>query len=66
MLNILESGTLKIGDRVIASAQMGSRRGTLRYMGGIGKVDSDGRPCIFAGIELDDASGKNNGTLDSI
>lgn len=66
MLNILESGTLQIGDRVIASSQMGSRRGTLKYIGPIGKVDNDGRNCIFAGIELDDASGKNNGTLDSI
>ncbi|XP_026329809.1 CAP-Gly domain-containing linker protein 1 isoform X6 [Hyposmocoma kahamanoa] len=54
------TGELRLGDRVIVSSSRGSKAGTLRYVG-----ITDFAPGIWAGVELDDPLGKNDGSVDS-
>lgn len=48
-----------MGDRVIVSSSRGSKAGTLRYVG-----VTDFAPGVWAGVELDDPLGKNDGSVD--
>lgn len=52
---------MAVGDRVIVSSGFGSRPGLLKYMG-----DTGFAPGTWCGIELDEASGKNDGSVDGI
>lgn len=48
----------KVGDRVVITSTTGVRHGILRF---VGKTDfADG---VWAGVELDDATGKNDGSV---
>lgn len=48
----------KVGDRVVITSTTGVRHGTLRF---VGKADfADG---VWAGVELDDPTGKNDGSV---
>lgn len=48
----------KVGDRVVITSTTGVRHGILRF---VGKTDfADG---MWAGVELDDATGKNDGSV---
>lgn len=59
MTLIAEAATLSIGDRVIVSSGLGSRIGVLQYMG-----ETKFATGTWCGVQLDEASGKNNGTVD--
>lgn len=48
-----------MGDRVIVSSSRGSKAGTLRYVG-----VTDFATGVWAGVELDDPLGKNDGSVD--
>lgn len=48
-----------MGDRVIVSSSRGSKAGTLRFVG-----NTDFAPGVWAGVELDDPLGKNDGSVD--
>ncbi|XP_050667971.1 restin homolog isoform X4 [Leptidea sinapis] len=50
---------LRLGDRVIVSSSRGSKAGTLRYVG-----VTDFATGVWAGVELDDPIGKNDGSVD--
>jgi len=50
-----EKHNLKVGDRVIVS---GNKKGTLRYIGTTLFAEGE-----WAGVELDDALGKNDGSV---
>lgn len=50
-----------MGDRVIVSSGFGSRPGILRYLGETQFASGN-----WCGIELDEASGKNDGAVDGI
>lgn len=50
-----------MGDRVIVSSGFGSRPGILRYLG-----ETQFAPGNWCGVELDEASGKNDGAVDGI
>ncbi|XP_022230011.1 restin homolog isoform X2 [Drosophila obscura] len=52
---------MAVGDRVIVSSGFGSRPGILRYLG-----ETSFAPGNWCGVELDDASGKNDGAVDGI
>lgn len=52
---------LSIGDRVIVSSGMGSRAGILQYVG-----ETKFAPGNWCGVQLDEPSGKNDGTVDGI
>lgn len=52
---------MTVGDRVIVSSGFGSRPGLLKYMG-----DTGFAPGTWCGVELDEASGKNDGSVDGI
>ncbi|XP_043069816.1 restin homolog isoform X9 [Drosophila bipectinata] len=52
---------LTVGDRVIVSSGFGSRPGLLRYLG-----ETQFAPGNWCGVELDEASGKNDGAVDGI
>ncbi|KAH8298303.1 hypothetical protein KR018_001927, partial [Drosophila ironensis] len=52
---------LTVGDRVIVSSGFGSRPGLLRYLG-----ETKFAPGNWCGVELDEASGKNDGAVDGI
>lgn len=52
---------MTVGDRVIVSSGFGSRPGLLKYMG-----DTGFAPGTWCGIELDEGSGKNDGSVDGI
>ncbi|XP_038215361.1 restin homolog isoform X5 [Zerene cesonia] len=52
-------GDLRMGDRVIVSSSRGSKAGTLRYVG-----VTDFASGVWAGVELDDPIGKNDGSVD--
>ncbi|XP_045491706.1 CAP-Gly domain-containing linker protein 2 isoform X4 [Colias croceus] len=52
-------GDLRMGDRVIVSSSRGSKAGTLRYVG-----VTDFATGVWAGVELDDPIGKNDGSVD--
>ncbi|ROT64830.1 putative restin [Penaeus vannamei] len=52
------SSDLKVGDRVVINSASGVKHGTLRF---IGKADfAEG---IWAGVELDEPNGKNDGSV---
>jgi len=56
----LAAGPLEVGDRVIvASSMAGTKTGTLRYLG-----PTDFAKGEWAGVELDAAIGKNDGSVD--
>lgn len=57
----MEENGMTVGDRVIVSSGFGSRPGLLKYMG-----DTGFAPGTWCGIELDEASGKNDGSVDGI
>ncbi|XP_043864966.1 restin homolog isoform X9 [Drosophila mojavensis] len=52
---------LTVGDRVIVSSGFGSRPGILRYLG-----ETQFAPGNWCGVELDEGSGKNDGSVDGI
>ncbi|XP_015786930.1 CAP-Gly domain-containing linker protein 1-like [Tetranychus urticae] len=52
------ASNLKVGDKVMVHASSGLKRGTLRYLG-----STDFAAGNWAGIELSDASGKNDGSV---
>ncbi|CAH2073548.1 unnamed protein product, partial [Iphiclides podalirius] len=53
------NGELRLGDRVIVSSSRGSKAGALRYVG-VTEFASG----VWAGVELDDPLGKNDGSVD--
>lgn len=53
------NGEVRMGDRVIVSSSRGSKAGTLRFVG-----TTDFAPGMWAGVELDDPLGKNDGSVD--
>ncbi|XP_035436548.2 restin homolog isoform X5 [Spodoptera frugiperda] len=53
------NGEVRVGDRVIVSSSRGSKAGTLRYVG-----VTDFATGVWAGVELDDPLGKNDGSVD--
>ncbi|XP_058987016.1 restin homolog isoform X4 [Musca domestica] len=52
---------LTVGDRVIVSSGFGSRPGILRYLGETQFASGN-----WCGIELDEATGKNDGSVDGV
>ncbi|XP_055680967.1 restin homolog isoform X14 [Lutzomyia longipalpis] len=54
-------GGMHVGDRVIVSSGFGSRPGVLKYIG-----ETSFAPGNWCGVELDDPTGKNNGSVDGI
>ncbi|KAM7350903.1 cytoplasmic linker protein 190 isoform 2-T4 [Cochliomyia hominivorax] len=52
---------LTVGDRVIVSSGFGSRPGILRYLGETQFASGN-----WCGVELDEASGKNDGSVDGV
>lgn len=53
------NGDIRTGDRVIVSSSRGSKAGILRFVG-----PTDFASGIWAGVELDDPLGKNDGSVD--
>ncbi|XP_063620432.1 CAP-Gly domain-containing linker protein 2 isoform X3 [Cydia splendana] len=53
------NGELRLGDRVIVSSSRGSKAGTLKYVG-VTEFASG----VWAGVELDDPIGKNDGSVE--
>ncbi|CAB3242482.1 unnamed protein product [Arctia plantaginis] len=53
------NGEVRVGDRVIVSSSRGSKAGILRYVGA-----TDFATGVWAGVELDDPLGKNDGSVD--
>lgn len=56
--NISEAN-LAVGDRVIVSSGLGSRPGILKYIGETKFATGN-----WCGVQLDDATGKNDGVVD--
>ncbi|XP_062547632.1 restin homolog isoform X5 [Armigeres subalbatus] len=56
-----KAATLTVGDRVIVSSGFGSRPGILKYLG-----ETQFASGTWCGIQLDDASGKNDGSVDGV
>lgn len=56
---IFSESNLSVGDRVIVSSGMGSRAGILKYVG-----ETKFAPGNWCGVELDEPTGKNDGTID--
>lgn len=54
-VDVGEKHNLKVGDKVIVS---GNKKGTLRYIGTTQFAEGE-----WAGVELDDALGKNDGSV---
>lgn len=52
---------MSIGDRVIVSSGMGSRAGILQYIG-----ETQFAPGNWCGVQLDEPTGKNDGTVDGV
>lgn len=52
---------MSVGDRVIVSSGMGSRAGILQYIG-----ETKFAPGNWCGVQLDEPSGKNDGTVDGV
>ncbi|XP_045532358.1 restin homolog isoform X2 [Pieris brassicae] len=53
------TGDLRMGDRVIVSSSRGSKAGILRYVG-----VTEFATGVWAGVELDDPIGKNDGSVE--
>lgn len=60
-LDLFVETNLSIGDRVIVSSGMGSRAGILQYIG-----ETKFAPGNWCGVQLDEPSGKNDGTVDGV
>ncbi|KAI9585258.1 hypothetical protein GQX74_001105 [Glossina fuscipes] len=60
-LRIPGKNGLTVGDRIIVSSGFGSRPGILRYLGETQFASGN-----WCGIELDEATGKNDGSVDGI
>ncbi|XP_052866456.1 restin homolog isoform X3 [Anopheles cruzii] len=56
-----KAASLNVGDRVIVSSGFGSRPGMLKYLG-----ETKFASGTWCGVQLDDASGKNDGTVDGV
>ncbi|XP_058451101.1 restin homolog isoform X3 [Malaya genurostris] len=56
-----KAATLAVGDRVIVSSGFGSRPGILKYLG-----ETQFANGTWCGIQLDEASGKNDGSVDGV
>jgi len=52
---------MTVGDRVIVSSGLGSRTGTLKYLG-----ETKFSPGTWCGIQLDEPTGKNDGSVDGV
>lgn len=52
---------MAVGDRVIVSSGLGSRPGQLKYIG-----ETKFAPGTWCGIQLDEPTGKNDGSVDSV
>lgn len=52
---------MAVGDRVIVSSGLGSRPGLLKYMG-----ETKFAPGTWCGIQLDEPTGKNDGSVDDV
>lgn len=57
----LSESNMAVGDRVIVSSGMGSRAGILQYIG-----ETKFAPGNWCGVQLDEPSGKNDGTVDDV
>lgn len=60
-INFVVETNLSVGDRVIVSSGMGSRAGILQYIG-----ETKFAPGNWCGVQLDEPSGKNDGTVDDV
>uniref|UniRef100_A0A1A9ZN83 CAP-Gly domain-containing protein n=1 Tax=Glossina pallidipes TaxID=7398 RepID=A0A1A9ZN83_GLOPL len=60
-LRIPGKNGLTVGDRIIVSSGFGSRPGILRYLGETQFASGN-----WCGIELDEATGKNDGSVDGV
>lgn len=60
-IRITEAATLTVGDRVIVSSGFGSRPGILKYLG-----ETQFASGTWCGVQLDEASGKNDGSVDGV
>lgn len=58
MVSLQSIGDLRLGDRVIVTSTQGSKTGTLRYLG-----QTEFAVGQWAGVELDEAQGKNDGAV---
>lgn len=58
MVSVQSIGDLRLGDRVIVTSSQGSKAGTLRYLG-----NAEFAAGQWAGVELDDPLGKNDGAV---
>uniref|UniRef100_A0A1Q3FRG9 Putative cytoskeleton-associated protein n=1 Tax=Culex tarsalis TaxID=7177 RepID=A0A1Q3FRG9_CULTA len=56
-----KAATLTVGDRVIVSSGFGSRPGILKYLG-----ETQFASGTWCGVQLDEASGKNDGSVDGV
>ncbi|KFB52523.1 hypothetical protein ZHAS_00020771 [Anopheles sinensis] len=56
-----KAASLNVGDRVIVSSGFGSRPGILKYLG-----ETQFASGTWCGVQLDEASGKNDGTVDGV
>ncbi|XP_053673232.1 restin homolog isoform X2 [Anopheles nili] len=58
---IAGTATLNVGDRVIVSSGFGSRPGILKFIG-----ETQFSSGTWCGVQLDEASGKNDGTVEGV
>lgn len=58
LVSVQSIGDLHLGDRVIVTSTQGSKTGTLRYLG-----NTEFAAGQWAGVELDDSLGKNDGAV---
>uniref|UniRef100_A0A182J336 CAP-Gly domain-containing protein n=1 Tax=Anopheles atroparvus TaxID=41427 RepID=A0A182J336_ANOAO len=56
-----KAASLNVGDRVIVSSGFGSRPGILKYLG-----ETQFASGTWCGVQLDEGSGKNDGTVDGV
>nr|XP_040235376.2 restin homolog isoform X13 [Anopheles coluzzii] len=56
-----KAASLNVGDRVIVSSGFGSRPGMLKFIG-----ETQFASGTWCGVQLDEASGKNDGTVDGV
>ena len=58
VVSVQSIGDLRLGDRVIVTSSQGSKAGVLRYLG-----TAEFAVGQWAGVELDDPTGKNDGAV---